>query len=68
MDAKYGFARVSCIVNIVFKMATSTHAQFPILPEESLVTEIIRIYVGYMWTGKFDLNTDTCGKTKGSKK
>ena len=57
MDAKYGFARVSCTVNIVFKMATSTHAQFPILPEESWVTEIIRILVdgkirlecGYVW-------------------
>ena len=57
MDAKYGFARVSCTVNIVFKMATSTHAQFPILPEESWVTEIIRIRVdgkirlecGYVW-------------------
>ena len=57
MDAKYGFARVSCTVNIVLKMATSTHAQFPILPEESWVTEIIRIRVdgkirlecGYVW-------------------
>ena len=57
MDAKYGFARVSCTLNIVFKMATSTHAQFPILPEESWVTEIIRIRVdgkirlecGYVW-------------------
>ena len=67
MDAKYGFARVSCTVNIVFKMATSTHAQFPILPEESWVTEIIRMYVRYVWTGKFDLNADTCGKTKGRK-
>ena len=54
--------------NIVFKMATSTHAQFPILPVESWVTEIIRIFVGYVWTGKFDLNADTCGKTKGRKK
>ena len=56
MDAKSGYAKVSCTVNIVFKMATSTHAQFPIFPEESWVTEIIRICVGYMWTGKFDLN------------
>ena len=55
-------------VNIVFQMTTSTHAQFPILPEESWVTEIIRIFVGYVWTGKFDLNADTCGKTKGRKK
>ena len=22
----------------------------------------IRIHVGYVWTGKFDLNTDTCGR------
>ena len=57
MDAKYGFAKVSCTVNIVFKMATSTHAQFPIFPEESWVIEIIRIRVdgkirfecGYVW-------------------
>ena len=68
MDAKYGFAKVSCTVNIVFKMATSTHAQFPIFPVESWVIEIILIYVGYVWTGKFDLNADTCGKTKGRKK
>ena len=63
-----GIAKVSCTVNIVFKMATLTHAQYPILPEESWVTEIIRIYVGYAWTSKFDLNADTCGKTKGRKK
>ena len=68
VDAKSGYAKVSCTVNIVFKMATSTHAQFPILPEESWVTEIIRMYVRYVWTGKFDLNADTCGKTKGRKK
>ena len=68
VDAKSGYAKVSCTVNIVFKMTTSTHAQFPILPEESWVTEIIRIFVGYVWTGKFDLNADTCGKTKGRKK
>ena len=68
MDAKFEYAKVSCIVNIAFKMATSTHAQFPILPEESWVTEIIRIFVGYVWTGKFDLNADTCGKTKGREK
>ena len=62
MDAKFEYAKVSCTVNIVFQMTTSTHAQFPILPEDSWVTEIIRIYVGYVWTGKFDLNADTCGK------
>ena len=59
MDAKFEYAKVSCTVNIVFQMTTSTHAQFPILPEESWVTEIIGIYVGYVWTGKFDLNADT---------
>ena len=68
MDAKSGYAKVSCTVNIVFKMATLTHAQFPIFPEESWVIEIILICVGYVWTGKFDLNVDTCGKTKGRKK
>ena len=68
MDAKYGFAKVSCTVNIVFKRAISTHDHFPIFTEESWVTEIILIYVGYVWTGKFDLNADTCGKTKGRKK
>ena len=62
MDAKFEYAKVSCTVNIVFQMTTSTRAQFPILPEDSWVTEIIRIYVGYVWTGKFDLNADTCGK------
>ena len=64
MDAKSEYAKVSCTVNIVFQMATSTHAQFPIFPEESWVIEIILICVGYVWTGKFDLNADTCGKTK----
>ena len=68
MDAKSEYAKVSCTVNIVFQMATSTHAQFPIFPEESWVIEIILICVGYVWTGKFDLNADTCGKTKGRKK
>ena len=68
MDAKFEYAKVSCIVNIVFKMATWTHAQFPILPEESCVTEIIRIFVGYVWPVKFDLNGHTCGKTKGRRK
>ena len=46
----------------VFKIATSTHAQFPIFPEESWVTEIIQICIRYVWTGKFDLNADMCGK------
>ena len=55
-------------MNIVFKMATSTHAQFQIFPEDSWVIEIIGICVGYVWTGKFDLNADRCGKTKGRKK
>ena len=60
MDAKYGFAKVSCTVNIVFKMATSTHAQFPIFPEESWVIDYpdmcwirvdgqIRFECGYVW-------------------
>ena len=55
-------------MNIVFKMATSTHAQFQIFPEESWVIEIIGICDGYVWTGKFDLYADTCGKTRGRKK
>ena len=38
------------------------------IPRESWVIEIIRIRVGYVWTGKFDLNADTCRKTKGRKK
>ena len=57
MDAKSEYAKVSCTMNIVFKMATSRHAQFPIFPEESWVIEIIRIRVdgqirfegGYVW-------------------
>ena len=57
MDAKFEYAKVSCTVNIVFQMTTSTHAQFPILPDDSWVTEIIRICVGYVWTGKFDRET-----------
>ena len=68
VDAKSGYAKVSCTVNFVFKMAISTHAQFPIFPGESWVIEIILICVGYLWTGKFDLNADACGKTKGRKK
>ena len=68
VDAKSGYAKVSYTVNIVFKMATSTHAQFPIFPEEFWVIEIILICVGYVWTGKFDLNADTGGETKGRKK
>lgn len=58
MDAKFEYAKVSCTVNIVFQMTTSTHAQFPILPEESWVTEIIGMCVRYVWKGKFDLNMD----------
>ena len=68
MDAKSGYAKDSCTVNIVFKMAASMHAQFPIFLGESWVIEIIQIFVGYVWTGKFDLNADMCGKTKGRKK
>ena len=45
-------------------MATSTHVLLPIFPEESWVREWIRIRVGYVWTGKFDLNTDTWGRGK----
>ena len=37
----------------------TTHALLPIFPEESWVLEWIPIRVGYVWTGKFDLNTDT---------
>ena len=37
----------------------TTHALLPIFPEESWVLEWIRIRVGYVWTGKFDLKTDT---------
>ena len=40
----------------------TTHALLPIFPEESWVLEWIRISVGYVWTGKFDLHTDTCGR------
>ena len=38
------------------------------IPRGSWVIEIIRICVGYVWTGKFDLNADTCGKTTGRNK
>ena len=40
----------------------TTHALLPIFPEESWVQECIRIRVTYVWTGKFDLNTDKCGR------
>ena len=40
----------------------TTHALSPIFPEESWVLELIRKRVGYVWTGKFDLNPDTCGR------
>ena len=49
-------------VNNLFKMATSTHALLPIFPEKSWVLEWIQIRVGYVWTGKFDSNADTCGR------
>ena len=42
-------------------MATSTHVLFPIFPKESWLLEWIRILVRYVWTDKYDLNTDTCG-------
>ena len=42
----------------------TTHALLPIFPEESWVLEWIRIRVGYVWTGKFDLKTDTCVDVK----
>ena len=61
---------ISC-ANIVFKMATSTHALLPTFPEESWVLECtcqtrvdgqIRFEYGYMWTWKF-LNPErkSCG-------
>ena len=40
----------------------TTQALLPIFPAESWVLEQIRIRVGYLWTGKFDLNTVTCGR------
>ena len=40
----------------------TTHALLPIFPKESWVVEWIRLRVGYVWTGKFDLNGDTCGR------
>ena len=43
-------------------MASSTHALLPIFPEESWVLGWIQIRVGYVWTGKFDLKVDTCGR------
>ena len=42
--------------------ASSTHALLPIFPEESWVLGWIQIRVGYVWTGKFDLKMDTCGR------
>ena len=35
----------------------TTQALLPIFPEESWVLKWIRIRFGYVWTGKFDLNT-----------
>ena len=49
-------------VNTLFKMATSTHALLPIFSEKSWALEWIQIRVGYVWTGKFDSNADTCGR------
>ena len=40
----------------------TTHALLPIFAEESWVVEWIGIRVGYVWTGKSDLNTDTSGR------
>ena len=37
-----------------------THALLPIFPAEFWVLEWSRIRVGYVWTGKSDLTTDTC--------
>ena len=34
----------------------------PILPVKSWVLQWIQILVGYVWRGKFYLNTDTCGR------
>ena len=39
-----------------------TQALLPLFPEESWVLEQIRIRVGYLWTGKYHLNTVTCGR------
>ena len=33
MDAKSGYAKVSCTVDIVFKMVTLTHAQFQLFQQ-----------------------------------
>ena len=38
----------------------TTHALLPIFPAEFWVLEWSRIRVGYVWTGKSDLTTDTC--------
>jgi len=39
----------------------TTRALLPIFPEKSWVLELIPKRVRYVWTGKFDLNLDTCG-------
>ena len=46
-------------MNTVFKMATSMHALFSIFPV--LVTRVNLDTCRCLWTGKFDLNMDTCG-------
>ena len=46
----------------------ATHALLPVFPEESWVLEWMWSRVGYVWTGKFDLTTDTCGRESGKKK
>ena len=53
------FAR-RCILQDANFVRFTTHALLPIFPEESWVLEWIQIRVGYVWTGKFHLNTDTC--------
>ena len=47
-------------MNTVFKMATSMHALFSIFPV--LVSRVILDTCRCVWTGKFDLNMDTCGR------
>ena len=46
----------------VLSMKSKMHAPLPIFPKEFWVQECIRIPVGYLWAGEFDLNTDTCGR------
>ena len=46
----------------VLSMKRKMHAPLPIFPKEFWVREWIRIPVGYLWMGEFDLETDTCGR------